>query len=102
MPSTSRSTVLNRAVACYEQLNHDKVSLGFLDAGIANDLHGTQDDKISKEVRPIWDANDMRSRRLKIRNWVKAGVDSGEFADFGKVVRQEGFLTPYPGCYTSL
>jgi hypothetical protein len=102
MPSTSRNTVMARAISCYEQLDHDRVSLGFLDAGIANDLHGTQDDKISSEVRPFWDANDMHSRRLQIRDWVKARVDSKEFVNFGASVRSQGFLTPYPGCYTSL
>jgi len=102
MPCTSRSTVMARAISSYEQLNHDKVSLGFLDAAISNDLHGTQDDEISDDVRPIWDANTMHTRREEIRDWVKARVDSKEFTDFGKSVRGKGFLAPYPGSHSFL
>ena len=64
---------------------------------IANDLFGTEDDEISTECRPFWDANNMKEKREEIRAWVKARVDSGEFTDFVKDVRKPGFIVPYPG-----
>ena len=92
MPSCARDTVMHRAIASYENLNHDTVSRGFLEAAIANDLHGTQDSVISSGCRPFWEANNMEDRREEIRKWVKARVDTGEFSDFRKDVRKKGFL----------
>eukprot|EP00969_Alexandrium_andersonii_P319630 14120351-Alexandrium_andersonii.AAC.1 len=49
MPSTSRQTVLGRAALAWHSVNHASVSRGFVAAGIANALDGTEDDQLSAE-----------------------------------------------------
>eukprot|EP00969_Alexandrium_andersonii_P085491 3769133-Alexandrium_andersonii.AAC.1 len=67
MPSTSRQTVLGRAALAWHSVNHTSVSHGFVAAGIANALDGTEDDQLSAEVRDFWTELEMPRRREELR-----------------------------------
>jgi len=97
MPSVSAQTVLERAASAYDHLDLDKISFGFVTNGIANDLFGSQDEYISKECKPFWDANDMPARREEARKWVEDRFNKKEFKDWAKDIRKPGFQIPYPG-----
>eukprot|EP00969_Alexandrium_andersonii_P046189 2026589-Alexandrium_andersonii.AAC.1 len=43
VPSTSRQTVLSRAAEAWQRMEHDAVSRGFVHAGLANKLDGSED-----------------------------------------------------------
>jgi len=102
IPCTSKNTVLHRATKSYDALDHDRISFGFVEAGIANDLHGNEDQHIDRDMLPFWEHNNMVSRREDIRKLIKAGIDKGDYKkgdhkDFVKTVRSPGFLIPFPG-----
>ena len=54
LPCTSRQTVLSRAVDSWRQVQHDRVSEGWVAAGITNALDGSQDHQVSRVVLPFW------------------------------------------------
>ena len=41
IPDTSKQVVLDRACASWAELDHDRISYGFVQIGVANDLFGT-------------------------------------------------------------
>ena len=59
LPSTTRQTVLERALRSGHLVGHRSCSLGFVSNGIANKADGSEDAFLSLDVREYWEALDM-------------------------------------------
>ena len=89
IPSTSRQTVMNRALDSWMDVNHEKCSAGFVANGIANALDGSDDHKLTPEVVPFWHELDMPGLRAKLREEVRVALDTGKvtcFEDYHKLL----------------
>jgi len=93
MPSYSRNTVLNRANAAWKDLNHRRISRGFVQNGIAGRLNGEDDDELTVDVAPVWNKLNMSEKRRMIGEDVRSLVESGEITDF---FQYNLLLVPYP------
>ena len=76
MPSYSNSTVYTRAHSSWKQLDHERISHGFVEVGIAGKLDGTDDGKISSDLAPFWYQLKMGEKREAIRIRIKDLVDT--------------------------
>jgi len=83
LPSTSRQTVLDRALDSWQAVNHWSCSQGFVSNGIANRLDGSQDGMLTMDVREYWHDLDMPRLRAKIMEEVAAAVEAGRVSSFG-------------------
>ena len=89
LPSTTRQTVLDRALDSWNAVDHGNCSQGFVSNGIANSLDGSEDHLLSLDVQPFWDDLDMPRLRAKIEEEVAEAIRSGAvtcFADYEKLL----------------
>ena len=82
LPSTSRQTVLNRALNSWRAVDHAACSRGFVSNGIANKLDGTDDDTLTLEVVEYWAELKMHGLRAKVMEEVAKLVDEGTVRSF--------------------
>ena len=85
LPSTSRQTVLDRALDSWRAVNHMTCSRGFVSNGIANKLDGSEDCLLTLDVKGYWDSLDMPRLRAKVIGEVAKAVEEGtvtSFADY--------------------
>ena len=54
LPSTSRQTVMERALDAWRDVRHEAASQGFVANGIANALDGSQDGELTADVMDFW------------------------------------------------
>ena len=90
LPSTSRQTVLDRAVQAWDNVNHESCSYGFVQNGIANALNGDEDGDLSPDVADFWAELQMSAKRTAIREEVRAALASGQvtqFEDYWKLLK---------------
>ena len=78
MQDMSRRTMLERACNAWSQVNQQTCTHGFVSNGIANALDGHEDDLISDDCKPFWEANSMPEVRERIRVFIKGKVRNGE------------------------
>ena len=93
LPSTSRQTVMDRAMSAWSHVDHVMASRGFVCNGIANALDGSEDDQLSEDVAPFWHELRMSEVREDVRREVEAAVSHGRvsrFEEYGDL------LEPYP------
>ena len=83
LPSTSRQTVLDRALDSWRAVNHMSCSRGFVSNGIANKLDGSEDCLLSLDVMDFWRSLDMPRLRAKVRDEVAKAVGEGTVTSFG-------------------
>ena len=89
LPSTSRQTVLNRALDSWRAVNHEACSRGFVSNGIANALDGTEDGTLTLDVQGYWAELQMPQLRTKVMAEVAKMVAEGEvrsFDDYPKIL----------------
>ena len=77
-----RQDCIDRVMHAWRSLPHAEYALGFLDAGIANDLFGDDDDRMSTDIATFWKDNGMDKRRADIGAWVKEQVDNGSLTSW--------------------
>ena len=95
VPTTRRSAVLNRACSSWDDLDHVMCSEGFLVVGVANDLFGADDHKLShQDAAPFWHELEMPRQRQEIGKRIRAQVEAGEFWNFLEQYTQ--VLVEYP------
>ena len=82
MAKSDKQTILNRAAGADGDLNHAKLSHSFVANGIAGDLHGGDDDRLTSTVAPFWHACGMKEKREQIRDWVCREVTEGRITEF--------------------
>lgn len=82
MPSTSRQTVMDRALDAWHHVDHLQVSKGFIEAGVCGNLDGSEDHKLCMEVATFWAELNMSEERKRIGAQVKAEVDAGRLKYF--------------------
>ena len=75
-----KQTCINRSMIAWRALPHLEFAKGFTDAGIANDLHGSEDHLMSSDIASLWNDKGMSKRREEIGAWVKERVDNGSLA----------------------
>ena len=73
-----RQSCINRSMIAWRDIKHEEYTQGFLDVGIANDLLGNEDHRMSTDIATLWRDEGMSKRRTDIRDWVKERVDDGE------------------------
>jgi hypothetical protein len=76
LPSTSRQTVMERALLSWRDVNHMAASQGFISNGICNKLDGSEDDLLSLEVAEFWEELDMDAKRKAILEEVRNAIVS--------------------------
>ena len=76
-------------MSAWPSIHHSDFVLGFLDVGIANDLHGSEDHRMSTDIQRLWADCGMSKRREEIRAWVKEWVDNGSWSQYRNI------LSPY-------
>lgn len=89
MPSTSKQTVMDRAIDSWHEVDHTSCSAGFVSNGICNALDGSEDDLLSRHVAGFWAQLDMPTRRARILETIRGKVESGEltrFEDYTKLL----------------
>ena len=79
VPPTDKQVVYDRTIGAWGDLNHERISFGFVQIGVTNDLFGTQDKDLSKDVLPIWLDQKMSEKREEIRQEMEADVKSGKY-----------------------
>ena len=94
VPPADKQVVYDRTIGAWEDLNHERISFGFVQIGVANDLFGTQDKELSKDLLPIWLDQKMSEKREEIRQEIEAGVKSGKYTNFKKDAY--AVIIPYP------
>lgn len=82
MPKSDKQTILNRTAGADGDLDHNKLSHSFVANGIAGDLHGGDDDRLTSTVAPFWHDCGMQEKREKIRDWVCREVTDGRIIEF--------------------
>ena len=92
LPSTSRQTVMDRALLAWSQVDHTSCSHGFVANGIANALDGSEDAELSEDIAGFWQELKMSEVREGLRAEVEGAVRGGlsHFADYHRI------LEPYP------
>ena len=89
LPSTSRQTVMERALDAWRDTNHEAASQGFVANGIANALDGSEDGKLSADVADFWLEIGMPRIRSQIEAEVVEAIASGKverFEDYYKLL----------------
>ena len=89
LPSTSRQTVMERALDSWLDTNHEAASQGFVANGIANALDGSEDGKLSADVADFWSEIGMPRIRSQIEAEVVEAIASGKverFEDYYKLL----------------
>jgi hypothetical protein len=81
-PSTTRQTVLDRALGSWHGVDHSACSRGFVSNGIANKLDGTEDDTFTLEVSPYEEELGMHRLRAKVMGEVAKLVSDGTVTSF--------------------
>ena len=92
LPSTTRQTVLDRALDAWNDVNHLACSQGFVGNGIANALDGSQDADLTADVVDLWHEIGMPAHRDEIRAEVANAIAEGQVSTFEDYVR---LLKPY-------
>ena len=92
LPSTSRQTVLDRALDAWNDVNHLASSQGFVGNGIANALDGSEDADLTADVVDLWHEIGMPAHRDEIRTEVTNAIAVGQVSTFEHYVR---LLKPY-------
>ena len=90
LPSTSRQTVLDRALDAWLSVDHVASSQGFIANGIANALDGSQDDLLSLDVADLWVEIGMPRIRAQIEKEVAEALRQGvvtRFEDYPKLLK---------------
>eukprot|EP00969_Alexandrium_andersonii_P266863 11793723-Alexandrium_andersonii.AAC.1 len=59
LPPTSRQTILERTARAWDAVDHGRICDGFLHAGLAWALDGSEDHLFGFEVKPFWEQLDM-------------------------------------------
>ena len=92
LPSTSRQTVMDRALLAWSQVDHTSRSRRFVVNGIAYALDGSEDAELSEDVVGFWDELKMSEVREGVRVEVEEAVRDGllHFEDSHRI------LEPYP------
>ena len=70
VPPCDRNTMFRRAHASWVSLDHPAISDGFIEAGIAGRLNGSEYGCLSQDVAPIWKSTAMWGRRETIRDTI--------------------------------
>ena len=89
LPSTSRQTVMERALDAWQDTNHEAASQGFVGNGIANALDGSEDGKLTADVTDFWFEIGMPRIRSQIEAEVVEAIASGtveRFEDYYKLL----------------
>ena len=90
--STTHQTVLNRAAAVWHQVDHGRVSQGFIAAGIVGALDGTEDHLLGSEVHEAWTTLNMAAVRARLGVEIAGEVRAGRL----RSMRQyKEVLVPY-------
>ena len=91
VPPCDRNTMMRRSNASWQKLDHDSISYGFVQAGIAGKLNGDDDRYLSGDVCTIWQNGNMWDRRIAIQDDIKAKVEDGTYTiflqDYKKLIR---------------
>ena len=95
VPAFTDQEVINRAIAAYLDVDHDKICDGFVEVGIAADLFGSDDHKLTKEMKPFFVQCKLDELRKSIGDEIEARCESGELTHWHQF-RKEGFLESYP------
>ena len=95
LPVADHSKVTDRCIAAVRDVNHERVSQGFVEVGIANNLDGSQDFRLTSDVMPIWQEVKMSEKREEIRKEMETGVENGTYTSFLDCM-QPGFFKAYP------
>ena len=74
LPCCKPQTVVDRSLAAWHDVDHEKVSRGFVRDGVANDLHGREDHLLSHEIAPVWAAMQLKSKREDIGRQIEKEV----------------------------
>ena len=83
LPCTSRQTVLTRAVTCWQDLNHQRMSeVGWKANGLTLALDGSEDGAVSKTCRPFWEELEMARVREQLLVEVADAVASGQITSW--------------------
>jgi hypothetical protein len=82
LPSTTRQTVLDRALGSWRAVNHAACSRGFVSNGIANKLDGSEDETLTLEVTEYWAELKMHRLRAKVMDEVAKLVAEGTVSSF--------------------
>ena len=82
LPSTTRQTVLDRALGSWRAVDHSACSRGFVSNGIANKLDGSEDEILTLEVSEYWAELNMPRLRAKVMDEVAKVVDEGTVSSF--------------------
>ena len=93
LPSTSRQTVMDRALLAWSHVDHESCSKGFVGNGIANALDGSEDGELTEDVTGFWQEMRMSEVREAVR------VEVVEVVGHGRVSRFEDYFRlfePYP------
>jgi len=88
LPSTSRQTVMNRALSAWSQVDHTSCSHGFVANGITNALDGSEDVELSEDVLSFWHELKMSEVREAMRAEVAEAVHGGlsNFEDYHRIL----------------
>ena len=95
LPTSSTQAVIDRAAASFLDIDHNVVSDGFIENGIAADLFGGDDSRLTKDMKPIFVHCKLAQLREEIGKDIKARVESGELTNW-QDFRKPGFLEVYP------
>ena len=82
VPPCDRNTMMKRSRDAWKRLDHDSISYGFIQAGIAGNLDGTEDRFLSSDVQTLWHNGNMWDRRIAIQEDIKAKVEDGTYKHF--------------------
>ena len=88
LPSTSRQTVMDRALLAWSQVDHTSCSHGFVANGIANALDGSEDADLSEDIVDFWHGLKMSEVREGVRAEVEEAVRCGlsQFEDYHRIL----------------
>lgn len=92
LPSTTPQTVLNRAASTWHLVDHEKVSQGFVAAGIVGALDGSEDHLLGAEVAEAWQHFDMAAVRARLGVEIAGEVAAGRLTSLRQY---KDVLVPY-------
>ena len=98
LPSTSRQTVMERALDSWRDVNHEAASQGFVGNGIANALDGSEDSLLTADVIDFWYDIGMPRIRSEIEAEVVQAIESGlvtRFEDYPKLLASYDDHAPF-------
>ncbi|MCP4242166.1 MAG: hypothetical protein GY772_16545 [bacterium] len=98
LPSTSRQTVMDRALESWRNVDHKASSQGFVADGLCGALDGSEDHLLSADVAPFWHGLGMPARRDKIRAEIEAAVRERNlgFDDYAELLQPYAPHAPLP------